>query len=102
MRIICDIYGKWNISDSFLCGLVWDFSEENKVKICHNKKDLLRERKRHTAHKRVQDADPPPAGPDPPPGWTWPPPGWTWPPPQVWTDKQSETITFPSYYVRGR
>ena len=23
-------------------------------------------------------------------------------PPQVWTDKQSETITFPSYYVRGR
>ena len=25
-----------------------------------------------------------------------------WVPPQVWTDKQSETITFPSYYVRGR
>ena len=24
------------------------------------------------------------------------------PRPQVWTDKQSETITFPSYYVRGR
>ena len=24
------------------------------------------------------------------------------PPPQVWADKQSETITFPSYYVRGR
>ena len=52
--------------------------------------------------------------PPPPASWTWPPPprldltplpGWTWPPPspQVWTDnKQSETITFPSYYVRGR
>ena len=63
-----------------------------------------------------------------PPGWTWQgtPPSWTWqgnpppvcpmafwemlqsimgygyPPPPVWTDKQSETITFPSYYVRGR
>ena len=62
------------------------------------------------------------------PSWTWqgtPPPGCTWQgtpppsapwhsgkcckalwdmgtPPQVWTDKQSETITFPSYYVRGR
>ena len=34
---------------------------------------------------------PPPGGyPDPPP------------PPPVWTDKQSETITFPSSYVRGR
>ena len=158
------------------------------LKIYRNKKDLLRERKRHTARKRAQDANPPPvgsltwpppplahwpdplpAGPDPPPaGWTWPPqsahwppqldltppptswtwsppprrlthltpppswtwpppsahwpeppcwltdltpppPGWTWPPPAswtwpppVWTDKQSETITFPSYYVRGR
>ena len=67
--------------------------------------------------------------PPPPAGWTWPPPhrrldltpppvsSLTWPPPcwldltppagpvpppQVWTDKQSETITFPSYYVRGR
>ena len=28
--------------------------------------------------------------------------GYGYPPPQVWTDKQSETITFPSYYVRGR
>ena len=63
-----------------------------------------------------------------PPSWTWPPPGWldlTPPPPpagpdpprrltdltpppagpdppQVWTDKQSETITFLSYYVRGQ
>ena len=65
----------------------------------HNKKVLLRERKRHTARKRAQDADPPPpadwppppwldltppppAGPDPPPrSADWPdPPGWTWPP----------------------
>ena len=48
-----------------------------------NKKVLLRERKRHTARKRAQDADPPPpAGPDPPPlaGLTFdltpPLPGW--------------------------
>ena len=43
---------------------------------------------------------PPPllAGPDPP-QLDWP---LTLTPPQVWTDKQSETITFPSYYVRGR
>ena len=67
----------------------------------YNKKVLLRERKRHTARKRVQDADPPP-GPDPPPpgSWTWPPrqldltppagpdpPGsWTWPPPAAGPD----------------
>ena len=44
------------------------------------------------------DPPPPPAGPDPPPQSAGPDP----PPPQVWTDKQSETITFPSYYVRGR
>ena len=63
-----------------------------------NKKVLLRERKRHTARKRAQDADPPqPAGPDPPP-----PSRLDLTPPQVWTDKQSETITFLSYYVRGR
>ena len=83
--------------------------------LIENKKDLLRERKRHTARKRAQDADrpplltdtphprrldlnPPPAGwtwPLPPTGWTWPPPagwtwplpvtGWTWPPPAGWT-----------------
>ena len=64
---------------------------------------------------------PQPAGPDPPQSADWPDPppaSWTWPPwlagpdpprlagpdppPQVWTDKQSETITFPSYYVRAR
>ena len=47
-----------------------------------------------------QVTDPPPAESadwGPPPGWV----GWVTPP-QVWTDKQSETITFPSYYVRGR
>ena len=54
--------------------------------------------------------DPPPAdGPDPP--WQLdlklppPPPGsWTWPPPPRCglTNKVSESITFPSYYVRGR
>ena len=57
------------------------------------------------------DHPPPSAGPDPPPSvgpdpplvsWTWPPPPAGSTPPQVWTDKQSETITFPSYYVRGR
>ena len=35
--------------------------------------------------------------PPPPPGGYPDPPS-----PPVWTDKQSETITFPSYYVRGR
>ena len=48
-----------------------------------NKKVLLRERKRHTARKRAQDADPPPAGPDPPP----PPAGLTFDPdPPGWID----------------
>ena len=68
--------------------------------------------------------DPPSGGSQVPPGGTWsgtppggypdpprgvpdrvpPPGGYPDPPlpPQVWTDKQSETITFPSYYVRGR
>ena len=78
----------------------------------------------------VPDLGTPPAGGTwpryPPPGGyrTWVPPGGvpdpgtppggyqtrvpprggtrTPPPPPVWTDKQSETITFPSYYVRGR
>ena len=73
-----------------------------------NKKVLLRERKRHTARKRAQDADSPPAGwtdpplpaglthPPPPADWTdlthphwldWPtPPGWTDLTPPSWTD----------------
>ena len=49
--------------------------------ITDNKKDLLRERKRHTARKRAQDTDPPrwlthppPAGPDPPLSAHWPDP----------------------------
>ena len=77
--------------------------------INNNKKVLLRERKRHTARKRAQDADTPPplAGPDPPPpqaaepdppcGWIdlWPdplpagpdPPGPAGPdPPRGWID----------------
>ena len=62
-------------------------------KLTLNKKDPLRERKRHTARKRAQDADPPPRWLTDPP----PPPAGPDPPPQVWTDKQSETITFPSY-----
>ena len=52
--------------------------------VIFNKKVLLRERKRHTARKRAQDADPPPTS------WTWPlppPTGWTWPPQSAdWPD----------------
>ena len=55
---------------------------------------------------RLDWPDPPPAGltwPLPQLDWPDPPPSWTdLTPPQVWTDKQSETITFPSYYIRGR
>ena len=92
------------------------------IKIPTNKKVLLRKRKRHTARKRAQDADPPPAGPDPPlptdltppladwpdppPGWTWPPPcrltdlippaNWTWPPPSAdWPDPPQLDLTPP-------
>ena len=49
----------------------------------------------------TQTSVPPPGGVPRP---RFPPRGGTRtpPPPPVWTDKQSETITFPSYYVRGR
>ena len=55
-----------------------------------NKKVLLCERKRHTARKRAQDADPP-SWTDPP-HWLTPPAVLTWPPllagltPPSWTD----------------
>ena len=52
------------------------FAYHKKLEWNCNKKVLLRERKRHTARKRAQDADPP--------RWLTPPPGWTWPPPADW------------------
>ena len=68
---------------------VWHFN---------NKKVLLRERKRHTTRKRVQDADPPRLD-LPPPGQLDlkpPPVGWlTWPPPPSWLDLTPPSADWP-------
>ena len=84
-----------------------------------NKKALLRERKRHTARKRAQDANPPspawtdtpppPAGLTLPPWWLdwtplpgWPDPPWlTWPPPAglTWLPPPQAGLTWPPAHM---
>ena len=143
-KVLCKLF-------FFLLVFHWNFLErsrsykgqsiqsQGKIK---NKKVLLRECKRHTAHRVVSTPSVVLTGYPPSwPGWGVPgypsgrvpprqgtpqqgTPPWLdlagypprclphgilgnvakhygiWVPPQVWTDKQSETITFPSYYIR--
>ena len=70
----------WNfgISNNYW-GFLYLAQKDSLYYYSRNKKVLLRERKRHTACKRAQDADPPLAGPNPPPAGP-DPPQLDWPP----------------------